>query len=71
MNNHTKERKEAVRTAYSNLETWANVGKLYGVNPTTVCRFATTNYEPKDNQIRAKLGLAPICPNCGHIVDIG
>ena len=62
--------REQLRNDYVRL-IWRQVAEIYGVDKAVVYRIATSDYEPKDNLIRAKLRLAPICPNCGHIVDIG
>ena len=61
--------REQLRNDYVRL-IWRQVAEIYGVDKAVVYRIATSDYEPKDNLIRAKLGLAPICPNCGHIVEV-
>ena len=63
--------RERLRIQYGQLITWEKVAHVYDVDKAVVYRIATSDYEPTDNKIRAQLGLAPICPNCGHIVDIG
>jgi hypothetical protein len=50
---------------------WRKIAANLGVKPGTLCRWAKNGWEPKDNTIRAKLGLPPVlvlappCPNCG------
>ena len=67
----TERLRERLRFQYSNLGTWDKVAVAFGVSKGVVYRMATSDYEPKDNGIRAKLGLAPICQKCGELVDIG
>ena len=62
--------RKQLRNEYSAL-TWEEVAFGYGVDKAVVYRIATSDYEPKDNAIRAKLHLAPICQKCGELVDIG
>ena len=67
----TEQVREALRAQYDRLGTWDKVALAFDVSKGVVYRMATSDYVPKDSAIRANLGLAPICPNCGHIVDIG
>ena len=63
--------REHLRIQYGNLCPWVKVAEKYGVDKAVVYRIATSDYEPKDNAIRTKLNLAPICQKCGELVDIG
>lgn len=56
---------------YDVLDTWEAVGAKYGVSGGVVYRVATSDYEPRNNTIRAALGLpklapAPVC-SCGEV----
>ena len=44
--------------------TWRQIAEQYGVNPGVVFRIARRRYQPKDPDIRTRLGLAPTCPEC-------
>ena len=52
---------DAIRTRlaseYDRLGTWAAVGAKLGVRPGTCQRVATSDYEPKNAAIRARLGF--------------
>jgi hypothetical protein len=54
---------------------WRAIAQNLGISPGTLWRFAMTDWEPKDNAIRLRLGLppklvlAPPCPNCGGAHD--
>ena len=57
---------------YARLFTWRAVGAEYGVSVGAVYRLAVLGKEPRDNAIRARLGLpalasAPICVKCGMV----
>ena len=49
--------------------TTRQVGSLYGVSSAMVWRVANTNYEPKNEEIRKKLGFPIICPRCGMEIE--
>ena len=57
---------------YARLFTWRAVGAEYGVSVGAVYRLAVLGKEPRDNAIRARLGLpalasAPVCQACGVV----
>ncbi len=54
-----KKARERVNKAYKKLGSWEKVGVSYGLNKTTLCRFAseTDEYIPKNDEIREKIGL--------------
>ena len=57
---------------YARLFTWRAVGAEYGVSVGAVYRLAVLGKEPRDNAIRARLGLprlvpVPVCPKCGVV----
>lgn len=67
---------DAVRTGlaaeYGRLGTWKAVGAKLGVPAGTCQRVATTDYEPRNAGLRARLGFpvlapAPVCPKCGVV----
>lgn len=62
--------RQRLRFQYEKLGTWDKVAVAFGVSKGVVYRTATSDYEPKASTIRNKLGLAPICQNCGELVDI-
>ena len=58
--------------AYKRLGNWRTVGKEFGISGGMAFRIAQRDYEPRDPQIRARLGLesygkAPVCPRCGMV----
>ncbi len=48
--------------------TWREIADHYGVTGGVVFRIAKTDYEPKKNSIRQKLGLPLVCQKCGEEV---
>jgi len=53
--------KEEIARQHGALGSWRAVGEFYGVNPTTAWRVANDpEYEPKDDEIRARLGFPPL-----------
>ena len=57
---------------YALLMTWKSVGEKYGVSGRVVYRLVVDDKEPRDNAIRARLGLpalapAPVCVRCGVV----
>lgn len=52
--------RELLSKTKEQLGTWEAVGKKFGINKTTAWRIVNHNYEPKDNEIRSKLGLDEI-----------
>lgn len=38
-------------------ESWASMGRDYGVNPAVIWRIANEDYNPKKAELRAQLGL--------------
>lgn len=57
---------------YNLLGTWRAVAAKYGVSAGMAQRVATTEYRPKNVEIRRRLGLpvtvpAPVCPACGVV----
>lgn len=61
---------ERLRARYGALQDWKAVGAENGVSGGMAYRVATSDYEPRDNGIRSKLGLpvmapVPVCIHCG------
>ena len=52
-------RKE-VKQLHSELGSWKAVGKALGINPAVAFRYATSDYEPKRQDLRDALGLPRI-----------
>jgi hypothetical protein len=57
---------------YDELHTWRAVGASQGISGAMAFRIATEYYEPRDQDIRARLGLpaldlAPVCPKHGVV----
>lgn len=67
---------ERLKTDYGHLRSWRAVGRLWGLSSGLAYRMAIQGYEPKNPELRRKLGLpvyrlAPACPDCGivHVSD--
>jgi len=61
-----------IKKSYKELQDWRKVAKKYDLTPAMAWRIAVQGYEPKNAQIRLKLGLpsmapAPVCPYCGVV----
>ena len=55
-----------------NSTSWENIGREYKVSGGLIYRMALQGYEPKDDHVRAALGLpilapAPVCPVHGVV----
>ena len=51
---------------HAELKSWAKVAAIYDLNKALVWKVAKTNYEPKDPEIRAKLGLPQVIQQVVH-----
>ena len=49
--------KESLLQRKKDGETWAGMGREYDVNPAVLWRIANEGYNPRKDEIRAKLGL--------------
>lgn len=63
-----------LKRAYQRLKSWRLVGAEFGVSKGMAFRIVVQRYEPKDREIRERLGLnpirlapAPVCPVCGVV----
>lgn len=55
---------DIITKLYIREKSWGNVSKILGISKGTLHRIAVMGIEPKDKEIRKKLGLATICPYC-------
>jgi len=61
-----------LREDYSDLESWSWVARVNGITKGMAWRIARKGYEPKNWNIRERLGLpllapAPVCLKCGQV----
>lgn len=66
---------EQIKTASQNGATWRDVGSMFGITAGLAHRIANERHEPKEPDIRRRLGLpvllpAPACPDCGAVHTI-
>ena len=52
-------------------ESWAAMGRDYGVNPAVIWRIANEDYNPKKAELRAKLGLPELIIMEVHHGEVG
>jgi len=45
--------------------TWREIGAHYNVSSGLIWKYYNKDFVPKNNRIRRKLGLPPMCPRCG------
>ena len=46
--------------------TWREIADEFGVSSGLIWKFYHRGFIPKNNKLRAKLGLPLICPRCGE-----
>lgn len=61
-----------VEKCYGELRNWRRVGAELGISGGMAYRIAVDGYEPREAQIRVRLGLAamaeaPVCERCGVV----
>lgn len=64
-----------IKKAKQNGATWRDVGRTFGITGGLAHRIANEGHEPKEPDIRRRLGLpvllpAPACPDCGAVHTI-
>ena len=63
---------EKINAIQAKTDRWRDTGFMLGISGGMAFRIARQGYEPKDNHIRATLGLpamlpAPACAKCGKV----
>ncbi len=66
---------ESIKTARQKGATWRDVGEQFGISGGLAFRITEERHEPKEPDIRKRLGLpvllpAPACPDCGAVHTI-
>jgi len=61
-----------IKKAYKRLKNWRAVGRAFGISAAMAWRISEQGYEPKDVDIRLRLGMtalgvAPVCEVCGEV----
>jgi|GEM_PF-7018711 len=56
---------------HKELKSWAKVAAIYGLNKALVWKVAKTNYEPKDPEIRSKLGFPEVIKQVVYRSNLG
>jgi len=60
MSSKTSDIQKRLRAELANGETYASLGRKYGVNRGLIWQIVNRDHEPKDSEIRRRLGLAQI-----------
>lgn len=68
--------RRAMAETAARLHNWRLVGREYGISGGMAWRIVRDGYDPRETEIRRRLGLpvyapAPVCQDCGEVHVVG